>query len=80
MMDDPNEVNKSFDIARRMAVASGGKIKMADIETVARNIGDLRQTMSSEGWIRLAAVMEQFKTAGGGNGGGGGVSSVGTIF
>ncbi|EHU1449497.1 phage tail protein [Acinetobacter baumannii] len=80
VMDDPNEVNKSFDIARRMAVASGGKIKMADIETVARNIGDLRQTMSSEGWIRLAAVMEQFKTAGGGNGGGGGVSSVGTIF
>ncbi|EMB2321430.1 phage tail protein [Acinetobacter baumannii] len=80
VMDDPDEVNKSFDIARRMAVASGGKIKMADIETVARNIGDLRQTMSSEGWIKLAAVMEQFKTAGGGNGGGGGVSSVGTIF
>lgn len=80
VMDRPDEVNKSFDIARRMGVASGGKIKMADVETVARNIGDLRQTMSSEGWLRLAAVMEQFKTAGGGNGGGGGVASVGTIF
>lgn len=80
VMDNPDEVNASFDIARRMAVASGGKIKMADIETVARNIGDLRQTMSSEGWVRLAAIMEQFKTAGGGNGGGGGVASVGTIF
>lgn len=80
VMDDPDEVNKSFDIARRMAVASGGKLKIADIETVARNIGDLRQTMSAEGWVRLAAVMEQFKTAGGGNGGGGGVAGVGTIF
>lgn len=80
VMDDPNEVNRSFDVARRMGVASGGKIKMADVETVARNIGDLRQTMSAEGWVRLAAVMEQFKTAGGGNGGGGGVASVGTIF
>lgn len=80
VMDRPDEVNRSFDIARRMGVASGGKIKMADIETVARNIGDLRQTMSAEGWVRLAAVMEQFKTAGGGNGGGGGVASVGTIF
>ena len=80
VMDRPDEVNRSFDIARRMGVASGGKIKMADVETVARNIGDLRQTMSAEGWVRLAAVMEQFKTAGGGNGGGGGVASVGTIF
>lgn len=80
VMDSPDEVNKTFDIARRMSVASGGKLKMADIETVARNIGDLRQTMSAEGWVKLAAVMEQFKTAGGGNGGGGGVASVGTIF
>lgn len=80
VMNDPNKVNESFDIARRIGVASGGKIKMADIETVARNIGDLRQTMSGEGWVKLAAVMEQFKTAGGGNGGGGGVAGVGTIF
>lgn len=80
VMNNPDEVNATFDTARRMSIASGGKLKIADIETVARSIGDLRQTMSSEGWVRLAAVMEQFKTAGGGNGGGGGVASVGTIF
>lgn len=82
VMNDPTKVRESFDIARRMGVASGGKINIADMETVARNMGDLRQTMSADGWMGVAALMEQFKVAGsqGHGGAGAGVSSVGTML
>lgn len=80
VMYDPEEVIKSFDVLRRLSVVSGGKIKVADIETVARNLGDLRQSISAEGWLSVGALAEQFKTAGGGNGGGGGVATVGTML
>jgi len=80
VMYDPEEVIKSFDVLRRLATVSGGKIKVADIETVARNMGDLRQSVSAEGWLSVGALAEQFKTAGGGNGGGGGVATVGTML
>lgn len=82
VMNDPAKIIESFDIARRMGVASGGKINIADMETVARNMGDLRQTMSADGWMGVAALMEQFKVAGsqGHGGAGAGVSSVGTML
>lgn len=82
VMSDPEKVKESFDIVRRMAQVSGGKIGVADMETVARNMGDLRQTMSADGWMGVASLMEQFKVAGshGAGGAGAGVSSVGTIL
>lgn len=82
VMNDPEKVKESFDIARRMGVASGGKINIADMETVARNMGDLRQTMNADGWLGVVALMEQFKVAGsqGHGGAGAGVSSVGTML
>ena len=80
VMYNPEEVVKSFDVLRRLSTVSSGKIKVADMETIARNIGDLRQTISAEGWLSIGALAEQFKTAGGGNGGGGGVATVGTMM
>ncbi|WP_139158144.1 hypothetical protein, partial [Klebsiella pneumoniae] len=35
---------------------------------------------SADGWLKIAALGEQFKTAGGGNGGGGGIATVGTML
>lgn len=82
VMGDPAKVKESFDIARRMAIVSGGKLNIADMETVARNMGDLRQSMNMEGWLGVASLMEQFKVAGsqGHGGAGAGVSSVGTML
>lgn len=82
VMYDPEKVKESFDIARRMAIVSGGKLNVADLETVARNMGDLRQSMNMEGWLGVASLMEQFKVAGsqGHGGAGAGVSSVGTML
>lgn len=82
VMSDPDKVKESFDIARRLGMASGGKINIADLETVARNMGDLRQSMNADGWLGVASLMEQFKVAGstGAGGAGAGVSSVGTML
>lgn len=71
---------KSIDLLRRMVITSGGKITIADIETVIRNMGDTAITMSDDGFLKMLPLIEQYKTAGGGNGGGGGVSKAGTLI
>lgn len=80
VMNDPQEILKSFETILKMSTVSNGKVKVADIETVARNMGSMRADVSSDGWLQIAALAEQFKTAGGGNGGGGGVATVGTML
>lgn len=77
---NPEDVKESFDIGFRAAVVSGGKINMQDMETVARNMGDLRQTMDFDGWMQTVALMEQFKVSGGSGGAGGGIPPVGTML
>lgn len=77
---NPEDVKESFDIGYRAAVVSGGKINMQDMETVARNMGDLRQTMDFDGWMQTVALMEQFKVSGGSGGAGGGIPPVGTML
>lgn len=78
--DYSNEAVKTSDLMRRMVVASGGKVTVADMETVMNNIGSGVMTISDEGWLKLLPLIEQNKTSGGGNGGGGGVARVGTLI
>lgn len=80
VMGDPDKVNATFDVARRMQTVSQGKISMADIESTMRTLGPMRSSITDEGLMGLLPLMEQFKTAGGGNGGGGGAQSVGTLL
>lgn len=80
VMNNPDEVNKTFEMMLKMSNISNGKLKVADIETVMRNMGSMRADVSTDAWYKIAALAEQFKTAGGGNGGGGGVASVGTML
>ncbi|MCL2874779.1 MAG: hypothetical protein FWF12_00495 [Betaproteobacteria bacterium] len=83
VMNDPAAINKTFDTAFRMANVSGGKITLADIETVLRNLGAGANKISDTGLMNLAALAEQAKVSGGhgGSGGGGaGVSSVGNMI
>lgn len=77
---DAESAKKSIDLVRRMVITSGGKVTIADIETVIRNMGDTAITMSDEGYMRMLPLIEQYKTAGGGNGGGGGVAKAGTLI
>lgn len=80
VMSNQEEINKSFETLLKISEISNGKIKIADVETVARNMGSMRSDVSADGWLQVAALAEQFKTAGGGNGGGGGVATVGTML
>ena len=80
VMGDPDKVNQTFDVVRRMQTVSQGKISMADIESTMRTLGPMRSSITDEGMIGMLSLMEQFKTAGGGNGGGGGAQSVGTLL
>lgn len=80
VVNDPEEIIKTFEIILKSSQATNGKVKVADVETFARRAGNLRQTMNQDGWLGVIALMEQFKVAGGGNGGGGGVQTVGTML
>jgi len=81
VINDPQAINRTFDAAFRMANVSGGKITLADIETILRNLGPGANQISDVGLMNLAALAEQAKVAGGhGSGGAGaGVSSVGVM-
>lgn len=81
VINDPDAINRTFDAAFRMANVSGGKITLADIETILRNLGPGANQISDVGLMNLAALAEQAKVAGGhGSGGAGaGVSSVGVM-
>lgn len=78
--DYSKEAVQTSDLMRRMVVASGGKVTVADMETVMNNIGSGAMTISDDGWLKLLPLIEQTKTSGGGNGGGGGVARVGTLI
>lgn len=82
VMNDPKAINRTFDTAFRLANVSGGKINLADIETVLRNLGSGANQISDEGLMNITALAEQAKVAGGhGMGGAGaGVSSVGVMI
>ncbi|MDT1883180.1 hypothetical protein FPK44_20770, partial [Acinetobacter baumannii] len=80
VMNNVDEINKSFETLLKISNISNGKIKIADVETIARNMGGMRADVSADGWLKIAALGEQFKTAGGGNGGGGGIATVGTML
>ncbi len=81
VMNDPKKIRDTFDTAFRISRASDGKISLGDLETVYRNLGPLAVTMTDQGMINTAALMEQFKVSGHHNSGSGaGVASVGTIL
>ncbi|WP_354734407.1 tail length tape measure protein [Acinetobacter nosocomialis] len=80
VMNNPDEIKKSFETLLKISNVSNGKIKIADVETISRNMGGMRADVSADGWLKIAALGEQFKTAGGGNGGGGGIATVGTML
>lgn len=80
VMNNVDEINKSFETLLKISNVSNGKIKIADVETISRNMGGMRADVSADGWLKIAALGEQFKTAGGGNGGGGGIATVGTML
>lgn len=81
VMNDPEAINKTFDTAFRLGNVSGGKITLADLETVLRNLGPGANQISDRGLMNITALAEQAKVSGGhGSGGAGsGVSSVGVM-
>lgn len=82
VMNDPRAINRTFDTAFRLANVSEGKITLADIETVLRNLGPGANQISDRGLMNITALAEQAKVAGGhgAGGAGAGVSSVGTMI
>lgn len=43
-MNNVDEINKSFETLLKISNISNGKIKIADVETIARNMGGMRAT------------------------------------
>lgn len=78
---DAEATKRTFDTVFRAAKASGGKINVADLETILRNIGPSASQLSDKGILNLLALAEQMKVAGGAGTGsaGTGVSTVGTM-
>ena len=77
------DVQKTLDTFRtvfRITTTTAGKISVADVETILRNMGPGQATISDEGLLRLLAYAEQIKVAGRGSSGstGAGISTVGT--
>jgi len=74
--------NATFEVMQKIITGTAGKVQTQDMETVLRRMGMGAAQLSDNGLINLAAVVDQFKVAGGEGGGGGasGVSTVGTAF
>lgn len=81
VINDVEATKRTFDTVFRAAKASGGKINVADLETILRNVGPAASQLSDKGILNLLALAEQMKVAGGhGQGSSGtGVSTVGTM-
>ena len=77
---DIQKVLDTFATVFRITTTTAGKISVADIETIMRNMGPGAATISDEGLLRLLAYAEQIKVAGKGTSGstGAGISTVGT--
>lgn len=78
---DAVATNATFDTMQKIIVGTAGKVQTQDMETVLRRMGMGANQLSDKGFVNLAAVVDQFKVAGGdGGGSSGGVSTVGTAF
>lgn len=78
--NDVQKVLDTFKTVFNITTTTAGKISVADIETIMRNMGPGAATISDEGLLRLLAYAEQIKVAGKGSSGstGAGISTVGT--
>ena len=79
---NPTATNNTFELMQKIITGTQGKVQTQDMETVLRRLGMGAGQLSDSGMINLAAIVDQFKVAGGEGGGGGasGVSTVGTSF
>ena len=77
---DIQKVLDTFKTVFRITTTTAGKISVADIETILRNMGPGAGTITDEGLLNLLAYAEQIKVAGRGMSGstGAGISTVGT--
>lgn len=78
--NDPAAMMKTFDLAMQAVEATGGKIKIGDIETMMRQMKLGASTISDDGLRNLIALADQAKVSGGDAGGGRGVATVGTAY
>ena len=78
--DSVEKTLKTFETVFKITTTTSGKITVADVETILRNMGPGASTISDEGLLRLLAYAEQIKIAGRGSSGstGAGISTVGT--
>jgi hypothetical protein len=74
------KVLDTFKTVFRITTTTAGKISVADVETILRNMGPGAGTITDEGLLNLLAYAEQIKVAGRGMSGstGAGISTVGT--
>ncbi|MFT4064271.1 phage tail tape measure C-terminal domain-containing protein [Paraburkholderia sp.] len=76
---DADAMNRTFNLAQRISIGTGGKVNLQDMENVLRQLGPQAARLSDDGITNLMGVVDQFKVAGG-EGGSAGVSQVGTAF
>lgn len=72
--------NQTFEMMQKIITGTAGKVQTQDMETVLRRMGVGASQLSDQGMVNMAALVDQFKVAGGDGGAGGGVSTVGTAI
>lgn len=78
---DAERTKDTANIVQKIVIGTAGKVQPIDLETVLRRMGLGASQMSDQGLVNIAAIVDQFKVAGGSQGGsGGGVSTVGTMI
>lgn len=78
---DAGKTNATFEMLQKIITGTAGKVQTQDMETVLRRMGAGASQVSDSGMYKIAAIVDQFKVAGGeGGGSGGGVSTVGTMI
>jgi hypothetical protein len=77
---DAGATKNTFELIQKIINGTQGKVQTEDMETVLRRLGMGAGQLSDHGMLNLAAVVDQFKVAGGDGGSSGGVSTVGTAF
>ena len=75
---DADKSNQTFELLQKIVTGTQGKVQVTDMESLLRRLGAGSSQLSDAGMVALAAIVDQFKIAGGEGGGGGGAQVVGT--
>lgn len=68
LTNTPEEIKRGMDLAQKLVTGSGGSLKFGDLETFAKRGGTAFKSMSDDGLLYMATVMQEMGGASAGTG------------